>query len=70
LQEQDYGAKARNSFELTFDDAALVAMVNLPMVGGAQACRVLDAVFPAFGKWARGEVHSRAPLALFSLTGH
>jgi hypothetical protein len=26
-------------------------MVNLPMVGGTQARRILDAVFPAFGKW-------------------
>ena len=26
-------------------------MVNLPMVRRAQARRVLDAVFPAFGKW-------------------
>ena len=34
-----------------FDDAALAAMVNLPMVGGTQARRILDAVFPAFGKW-------------------
>ena len=26
-------------------------MVNLPMVRRAQARRVLDTVFPAFGKW-------------------
>jgi hypothetical protein len=26
-------------------------MLNLPMVGGTQARRILDAVFPAFGKW-------------------
>jgi hypothetical protein len=38
-------------FQLSFDDAALAAMVNLPMVRGAQARRVLDAIFPAFGKW-------------------
>jgi hypothetical protein len=37
--------------QLTVKDAALVAMVNLPVVRGAQARRVLDAVFPAFGKW-------------------
>jgi hypothetical protein len=37
--------------QLIFEDAALVAMVNLPMVRRAQARRVLDAVFPAFGKW-------------------
>nr|WP_249144718.1 hypothetical protein [Bradyrhizobium lablabi] len=37
--------------QLSFDDTALVAMMNLPMVGGAQARRVLDAVFPASGKW-------------------
>ena len=36
--------------QLSFDDAALAAMVNLPMMGGAQARRVLDAVLPAFGK--------------------
>jgi hypothetical protein len=36
---------------LSFEDAALVAMVDLPMVRRAQARRVLDAVFPAFGKW-------------------
>jgi hypothetical protein len=36
---------------LSFEDAALVAKVNLPMVGRAQARRVLDTVFPTFGKW-------------------
>src|SRR4051812_30853727 len=36
--------------QLTFKDAALVAMVNLPMVRRAHARCVLDAIFPAFGK--------------------
>ena len=36
---------------MSFENAALVAMVNLPMVRRAQARRVVDAVFPAFGKW-------------------
>jgi hypothetical protein len=36
---------------LSFEDAALVAMMNLQMVRRAQTRRVLDPVFPAFGKW-------------------
>ncbi len=47
-----YGAADRPQLlQLSFENAALVAMMNLPMVRRTQARRVLDAVFSAFGKW-------------------
>ena len=45
------GGHCPQFLQLSFESAALVAMVNLPMVRRAQARRVLDAVFPTFGEW-------------------